>query len=328
MQKLSKSSHSYTKSLISGRTVRFQRHFLHPKHWLLWLGVILLWSVTQLLPYRALMFLGRKIGQLLMWGAVGRREVVKVNLRLCFPKMSEQERHQLLIKNFESTGMALFESAMGWWWSDQRLEPLLTFHGLDRLNKVNEEGHGTLLFSMHSLTLELGVRLYGLRAVGMGVYRPHNNPVLEYLQVRGRSRSSKGMISKYKIKDAIRAMRAGENMWYTSDQDFGPDGATFAPFFAVKEAATITGGSTMARLSKAKVMPFLCIRNEDGSGYTLELQEPLEDFPSGDDHEDATRTNKIIEQGILKAPEQYMWLHRRFKTRPNESDPDLYGRKK
>ena len=323
MQKSSKSS-GYTKSLKSGKNVHFQLSFLQPKYWHLWLGIGLLWTTTQILPYRWQMALGKRLGQLLMWVAPSRRNIARRNLELCFPDMPEPEREELLIRNFESTGMALFELAMGWWWSDNRLEKLLTFKGREHLHKANQDGKGTLLLSMHSLTLEIGVRLYGLREVGMGVYRPHDNPVLEYLQVCGRSKSSKGMISKHKIKDAIRAMRAGENMWYTSDQDYGRDGAEFVPFFAVKDAATITGSSTMVRLSRATVLPFLCLRNPDGSGYTLEIQPPLENFPSGDDREDAIRTNKIIEQGIMRAPEQYMWLHRRFKTRPDKSDPKVY----
>ena len=324
MQKSSKSS-GYTKSLKSGRNVPFQLSFLHPRYWLLWLGIIFLWTTTQILPYRWQMALGKGLGHLLMLFVPKRRKIARRNLELCFPDMSEAEREELLTKNIESTGMALFELAIGWWWSDKRLEKIMTFKGREHVQKANAEGKGTLLFAMHSLTLEIGVRLYGLREPGMGVYRPHDNPVLEYLQVRGRSRSSKGMISKFKIKDAIRAMRAGENMWYTSDQDYGRDGAVFVPFFAVKEAATITGGSTMVRLSKAVVLPFLCLRNPDGSGYTMEIQPPLENFPSGDDRADAIRTNKIIEKNIMRAPEQYMWLHRRFKTRPVDGDPSLYS---
>lgn len=327
MQKTSKPTGSYTKSLVSGRTIRFQRSFLHPRHWLLWLGVGLLWSIVHILPYRWLVRLGRKIGRLLMVLVPYRRKVVDINLKLAFPQMPAQERNDLRTKNFESTGIALFETAMGWWWSDKRLEKLLTFKGREHLQKANQEGQGVLLFSMHSLTLELGVRLYGLREIGMGVYRPHNNPVLEYLQVCGRSRSSKGMISKYKIKDAIKALRAGENMWYTSDQDFGSDGAVFVPFFGVKEAATITGSSTMMRLArKAEMMTFLCTRNDDDSGYTLEITPPITDFPSGDDVADAIRTNKMIEELIMRAPDQYMWVHRRFKTRPSQDIPDRYGR--
>lgn len=324
MQKSSKPS-GYTKSLKSGENVRFQLSFLHPRYWFLWIGIVLLWTTTQILPYRWQMALGKHLGRLLMFFIPKRKKIARRNLELCFPDMPESEREELLTKNIESTGMALFELAIGWWWSDQRLEKIMTFTGREHVQKANAEGKGTLLFAMHSLTLEIGVRLYGLREPGMGVYRPHNNPVLEYLQVRGRSRSSKGMISKFKMKDAIRAMRAGENMWYTSDQDYGRDGAEFVPFFAVEEAATITGASTMVKLSKAVVVPFLCIRNPDGSGYTMELQPPLEDFPSGDDRADAIRTNKIIEKNIMRAPEQYMWLHRRFKTRPVDGEPSLYS---
>ena len=324
MQKTSRSSGKAIPSLVSAATMKFQLSFLHPKHWGLWMGVGLLWLTTQILPYRWQLALGKKLGRLLMVVVPSRRKTAHRNLELCFPKMPREERHALLKKNFESTGIAIFELAMAWWWSDTRLNKLLTFKGLEHIEQAQKEGRGVLLFSLHSLTLEIGVRMFGLKSNGLGVYRPHNNPVLEYLQVRGRSRSNKGMIDKYKLKSAIRALRQGEIVWYTTDQDFGRDGAEFVPFFAVKEAATITGSSTMCRISKAKMVAFIATRNDDGSGYTLEIQAPLENFPSGDDRTDAIACNKVIEQGILKAPEQYMWLHRRFKTRPNPEDASLY----
>lgn len=319
-----KSSKATISSLVSADNVKFQLAFLRPKYWALWLLVILLWTTTRILPYHWQLALGRKIGRLLIVAVPSRRKTAQRNLELCFPDMPDDERRQLLVKNFESTGIALFELAMAWWWPDRRLQRLLTFKGLEHIERAQAEGRGVLLFSLHSLTLEIGVRLFGLKSDGIGVYRPHNNPVMEYLQVRGRSRSNKGMINKFKLKSAIRALRQGETVWYTTDQDFGRDGAEFVPFFAVKEAATITGSSTMCRISKARMMSFVATRNQDNSGYTLEISPPLEGFPSGDDRADAIRCNKIIEQGILKAPDQYMWLHRRFKTRPNPEDPGLY----
>ena len=310
--------------MVSKDTISFQLSYLHPRHWLLWFAIGLLWLNCQILPYRWQLALGRGLGHLMMKIASSRRKIAERNLALCFPDMTNSERHSLLVKNFESTGIALFEMGMAWWWSDERLSKLLDFKGLEHLEKVRSDGHGALLFSLHCLTLEIGVRLYSLKADGIGVYRPHNNPVMEYLQVKGRLRSGKGLVDKFKLKTAIRALRKGETVWYTSDQDFGRNGAEFVPFFAVPEAATITGGSTMCRIAKAKLVPFVVTRKDDGSGYIVELSPALENYPSGDDREDAIRSNKIIEQGIMKAPEQYMWVHRRFKTRPNQDDPSLY----
>ncbi len=324
MQSLSKKPKRAIPSLIYASSVQFQWSFIHPKYWSVWLGVGLLWLSSQILPYRWQLTLGKHLGRLLMVAVPSRRRVAERNLELCFPHMALEDRQILLKKNFESTGIALFEIAIAWWWSDKRISKLLTFKGLEHLEKVQSEGRGALLFSLHSLTLEIGVRLFGIKADGLGVYRPHNNPVMEYLQVRGRSKSNKGMISKFKLKSAIRALKQGETVWYTTDQDFGRDGAEFVPFFAVSEAATITGSSTMCRISGARLMSFLATRNDDGSGYTLEITPPLENFPSGDDRADAIRCNRIVEQGIMKAPEQYMWLHRRFKTRPDINDPSLY----
>ena len=122
----------------------------------------------------------------------------------------------------------------------------------------------------------------------------------------------------------VRCLRNPDVIWYTADQDFGRSSAIFIPFFAVPDAATITGGTTLAKLGKAKVLPFFVERNDDDTGYNIEIQAPLDNFPGENEVEDAKRGNGIVEQLISRNPAQYMWLHRRFKTRPNESDPSLY----
>ncbi|WP_028109998.1 LpxL/LpxP family Kdo(2)-lipid IV(A) lauroyl/palmitoleoyl acyltransferase [Ferrimonas futtsuensis] len=304
-------------------SAEFDRAFYHPRYWPMWLGLALMKLLT-FLPLKAQWWLGSGLGRLLQATLKKRVHVARTNLRLCFPEKSEAEREALLRDNFNQTGMALFDSVNGWWWSDERIQKHMTIKGIEHIEQAKADGQGVILFAAHCLMLEAGARVFGQKCPGVGVYRPHNNKFMEYLQVQGRLRSNKGLIPKREVRQMVKALRSGEVIWYTADQDAGRKGAVFAPFFAVEEAVTVTGASTLAKLGKAKVMPFFVERNKDNSGYTIEILPPLEDFPSGDEMTDAVRGNQILEQLIRRRPEQYMWLHRRFKTRPQKSDPSLY----
>ncbi|CAM3942769.1 LpxL/LpxP family Kdo(2)-lipid IV(A) lauroyl/palmitoleoyl acyltransferase [Shewanella aquimarina] len=302
---------------------QFSAQFFHPKYWLIWLGVGLM-RLTQLLPLRAQMKLGRGIGRLAMAIAGSRVNTAKRNIELCFPEMSPAEQQALLTQNFEETGKAIFDIANAWWWSDERIQRHMTIKGQENVEQTLAAGQGVILFAVHCLPLEMGARIFGQFQPGIGVYRPHNNPLMEYLQVKGRLRSNKGLVPKRDLRQMVRSLRNPDVIWYTADQDFGRSSAVFIPFFAVQEAATITGATTLAKLGKAKVLPFIVVRNQDDKGYTIEIQPPLEDFPGENELEDAKRGNRIIEESIERSPAQYMWLHRRFKTRPNKDDPSLY----
>lgn len=302
---------------------QFELKFLHPRYWLLWFGIALLWLLVTVLPYKALLKLGAVSGRLLMRIVKKRAKTAARNIELCFPQLSQQQRDQILADHHESLGIALFETGMAWWWPQWRLNKLATFSGLEHIEQANRDGKGILLFALHTFCLEIGGRLFGAKVESTGVYRPHNNPVMEFLQVRGRMRSA-DLISKRDVRAMVRALNDGKSVWYTSDQDFGRRSAVFVPFFAVKQTATIVGAAFLTKKSDSVVLPYLVTRKSDGSGYHIELQAPLEDFPTGDAIDDAIYSNKIIEQGIMRAPGQYMWLHRRFKTRPNETDPSLY----
>ncbi|MCG9713550.1 LpxL/LpxP family Kdo(2)-lipid IV(A) lauroyl/palmitoleoyl acyltransferase [Shewanella insulae] len=302
---------------------QFSAQFFHPKYWLIWLGVGLM-RLTQQLPLKAQMKLGQGIGRLAMAIAGSRVNTAKRNIELCFPEMSPAEQQALLTRNFEETGKAIFDIANAWWWSDARIQHHMTIKGQEHVEQTLAAGQGVILFAVHCLPLEMGARIFGQFQPGIGVYRPHNNPLMEYLQVKGRLRSNKGLVPKRDLRQMVRSLRNPDVIWYTADQDFGRSSAVFIPFFAVPEAATITGATTLAKLGKAKVLPFVVVRNQDDKGYTIEIQPPLEDFPGENELEDAKRGNRIIESIINRSPAQYMWLHRRFKTRPNKDDPSLY----
>ncbi|WP_345844118.1 LpxL/LpxP family Kdo(2)-lipid IV(A) lauroyl/palmitoleoyl acyltransferase [Shewanella algae] len=302
---------------------QFSAHLYHPKFWLLWFAVGLA-RLTLLLPLKWQMKLGSGIGLLAMKLAGSRVNTAKRNLELCFPQMSEAERETLLRRNFQETGKAIFDTINAWWWSNDKVQKHMQIKGQEHVEQTLAAGQGVILFAVHCLPLEMGARIFGQFQPGVGVYRPHNNPVMEYLQVKGRLRSNKALVPKRDLRQMVRCLRNPDVIWYTADQDFGRSSAIFIPFFAVPDAATITGGTTLAKLGKAKVLPFFVERNADDTGYNIEIQAPLDNFPGENEVEDAKRGNGIVEQLISRNPAQYMWLHRRFKTRPNESDPSLY----
>jgi len=268
--------------------------------------------------------MGRMLGRLLMKIGSKRKHVALTNLRLCFPEKNEDELQILLKKNFENTGIALFETGMGWWWPDWRVKRKFKVKGLEHLEKARQEGKGVLLLAMHYLSVEMNARGVGYSHPMVVFYRPHNNQLMEFFQFRGRGRSNRYMLGKRDVRGLVKALRDGEVCIYLPDQDYGRDRSVFVPFFNVKEAASTTGTLIFARQKNVETMMIIPVRNDDGSGYTLEVMPPLENFPTKDDIADVTLINQELEKAILRKPEQYMWLHRRFKTRPNPEDASLY----
>ncbi|WVD69501.1 LpxL/LpxP family Kdo(2)-lipid IV(A) lauroyl/palmitoleoyl acyltransferase [Orbus wheelerorum] len=303
---------------------RFTKSLLHPKYWLTWMGIGV-WYILILLPYPIIYQLGKGLGLLIPKIMYKRQETARQNLKLCFPDMPKQEREKMLRDNFISTGVAIFETGMAWFWSDKRIKKHSTIIGDNYIQQMLKEGKGVLLLGIHFLTLELGGRILGMVHPGVGVYRPNDNKVMDYVQLKGRLKSNKYMIGRYNTKGMIRALKNGELVWYAPDHDYGPKNSVFAPFFAVHKAATTVGTTILVKLGKPAIIPFTPKRGADGK-YTVSVSSPLKNYPLDDDVAAATFMNKAIENEILKAPQQYMWLHRRFKTRP-EGDDSLYSDK-
>ena len=301
----------------------FKISFLLPKYWLTWIAVLMLYSISWL-PYRFQLFLGKMIGRLLYKVGSSRKKVALRNLELCFPDKTDAERQTMLKRNFENTGIALLETGMGWWWPNWRVKNKIKIIGLEHIEEAQKQGKGILLLAMHYLSVEINCRGIGSGHPMVVFYRPHNNQLMEYFQFRGRGRSNKYMLGKRDVKGLLRALKEGEACIYLPDQDYGRSRSIFVPFFAVPEAASTTGTLIFARQKNTQTHMIIPTRNDDGSGYTLEIKPMLENFPTGDDTADVLRVNQELEKAILVKPEQYMWLHRRFKTRPNEDDPSLY----
>ncbi len=274
------------------------------------------------LPYRLQRFLGRKLGLLIIKFFKSRKKIAEKNLLLCFPEMTGGEREAMLKENFEHMGMALFETCMAWFWPKWRINKHMTYVGFENLKQLKADKKGGLIIGIHSFNLELGVRAFGTHSPGYGVYRANTNPVYDWFQYRGRTQDN-GVIERRNVKRMVRKLRKGELIWYAPDHDYGRHYYVWASLFAVKRACTTTGTHLLASAGRAVVMTFTITRDREGTGYTMTLDPPMDAFPYNDGEAAAIYTNKFVERSILRAPEQYMWLHRRFKSRP-DGEPSLY----
>jgi len=293
----------------------------HPRYWGAWFGIALM-RLGALLPWRVKLALGRMIG-LVSWKlAKRRRHITDTNLALCFPELNDQQRAVLVKKTFVANGIGILETATGWCRDPEHLRHRVAFRGTEHMDRAMAQGKGALIIGIHFSTLDLGGALHSLFFPADVVYRPHDNPVFEDFMTRARRGIFGAAIDRRDLRGVVRRIKSGHAVWYSPDQDFGREVSVFAPFFGVS-AASIKLTAKIARMTGAPVMPLMFHRNPDNRSYTLEYLPPLENFPSGDDVADAAQVNAFIEQAIRRHPEQYLWLHRRFKTRP-PGEPSFY----
>ena len=294
---------------------KFHKGLLRPRYWLTWFGVSVLFLLVQL-PYPLLYRLGNWMGRTSMRFLKRRVAITRRNLQLCFPEMESAQLERRIVGNFESLGMGLLETGMAWFWSDRRVKRWFSVDGLHNLQAAQQGGRGALMIGVHFMSLELGGRVMGLCQPMMAMYRPHNNKLMEWVQTKGRMRSNKAMINRRDLRGMVQALKQGEAVWFAPDQDYGPKGSVFAPLFAVPEAATTSGTWMLARMAKPAMVTVVLIRKDDGSGYELVIQPELQEYPIDSEQQAAAYMNRVIEREIMRAPDQYLWLHRRFKTRP------------
>lgn len=289
---------------------------LAPRNWPYWLLLGLL-RLSALLPYKMQLWLGKVLGRVLARCPTKSRTTAAINLKLCFPNATEQERKQLLEKSFASVGIAFFETAFGWWGSEKRLAAIpIDLTGAEHLQHALQQGKGVMLCSPHLTSLELAGRLFARRTPIAVMYRPQKKAVLEFVTRRALDKHYLRVLPRHDIRGMLRALKSNLTVWYAADIDAGIKNSVFAPFFGVL-AATITATPRYAELSGAAVIPAFFYRQADGSGYKIVLKPALTNFPSGNLEEDAARLNNIFEEAIRLQPDQYLWQYKRFKTRPN-----------
>ena len=277
----------------------------------MWAGIGLFRLLSKL-PWKAQLALGSAMGKIAFLFLPGRRHVVKVNLELCFPELSDQEKRSLASKHYSAIGIGLFETCVAWWAPDSRL-PKYQITGREHLEAAIAQGNGVILFTAHFTTLEICGRLLTDVFPMGGLYRDPDNPVVAREMHRQRVNKMSAAVPMNDLRGLIRALRKNHVMWYAPDQ--GKKGKLFEiiPFFGVP-AQTNTATTRIATMSGSPVVPYFGFRLPDGS-YELRILPPLESFPTDDPAADSLRTNRLIEDFVRQAPEQYFWVHRRFKRR-------------
>lgn len=288
--------------------------YLHPRYWPTWIMFAFL-RLASLLPYSSQLFLGKLVGRLIKLAFKKRHKIVDINLQQCFPDKSLSERNRIKHDCYENIGIGLFEMAMCWWWPEKRLRPLVEVHGLEHIQNTFDQGRGVILLSGHFTSLELGGRLLALFQPFQAMYRVQKNPLFDSYLYHKRNEYLIDTVSRKDTRKLIKGIKNQIPTWYAPDQDFHRERNVFVPFMGVT-TATISASSRLAQASGAAMLPFYPERKRDGSGYVLTIEAPLDNFPSGDDIEDATRINASIEAFVHRHPDQYMWVHKRFRTRP------------
>lgn len=296
---------------------------LRPRYWPTWLAIGTL-RVLEPLPFSLLAWLGRRIGGLMARLPLSFVSIARRNIELCLPELSPRERERLLKAHFHSAGIAIFETAISWWASKQRVRKLAQLEGEEHLRAALALGRGAILLSAHFTTLEIGARTLTDTVPTNIMYRPTANAVLERFLMRNRSRRAKRAITRDDVRTLITALKSNEPVWYAPDQAYRKKGAEMVPFFGIP-AATNTATSRLARMTGAAVLPFFQERLPDGR-YRMVIHPMLENFPSDDPAADARRFNALIEAQVRRVPEQYLWIHRRFKGLTPDY-PDYYKRR-
>jgi KDO2-lipid IV(A) lauroyltransferase len=291
-----------------------------PRYWSTQIAMGLLWLICRWLPFGWIVRIGEKFGKLIMKLGDRRRHIAEVNLSLCFPEQTEAQRKSLLESHFKSLGIGLLTTGMAWWAKDRKLRPLCQIEGLEHLQQAQERGKGVILLSAHFTDLEMSGRLLSLHHPFAVMYRPHENPVIESAFHKNREQHFSAAITKTDVRQMARALKQGMAVWYAPDQSYNEQNSALVPFFNVP-AATNLGTSRLAKVSGASVLPFFGFRLPGNAGYRLVIQPAIENFPSQDPEADAKTINQIIEDAIKGFPEQYFWVHRRFKRRSGMQDP-------
>ena len=292
-----------------------------PSLWPTWLLVGCAWLIARL-PLAWIFRLGRGLGDLTFRLGRSRRLITETNIARCFPELPQARQQQLVRDTFRAVGIGALELMIPWLNPKRDLSDRFDVIGEEHLQEAVAMGRGVILIGGHFAVMDFisqPVSEFGCIDV---MYRYNKNPVWERLQVRGRKRYFDGVIEREDTRQTLKRLKQGRAIWYAADQDYGRKHSVFAAFFGVP-AATIVATARFARLNDSPVLLIRQTRDEKNQRWEIYFSPIIEDFPSGDDQQDAERINKLLEEQIRLHPEQYLWLHKRFKTRP-PGEPGFY----
>ena len=288
------------------------RRYSSPRYWPAWIAIGLLRTVA-LLPLPVIVALGGFFGQILYYVASKRRQVSQINLRIAFPNLGEAAIRKLNRASFRNLVIGVFEMGLAWW-EPKRLLAVCEVDGLEHLKNAQKAGKGVIVLTAHFTSLEAGGPKLNQYVPLQVMYKRLKNDLLDEYMRRGRAAYTSAQASHHKPLALLKGLKRGHAMWYAPDQDFGRKGTVFVPFFGVG-ATALTAPARIARISGAPLVPYYIQRKPYGRGYRLTFLPQLEDFPSGDAKDDALTINRVIESLILRNPQQYLWLHKRYKHR-------------
>ncbi|MCH8531375.1 MAG: LpxL/LpxP family Kdo(2)-lipid IV(A) lauroyl/palmitoleoyl acyltransferase [Saccharospirillum sp.] len=296
------------------------RDFLAPRYWGAWLFIGFMQALGRL-PARARIVVARGLTPLLLKVARSRRRVAERNIALCFPELSQAERDERVRNTFFASVLGFLETALAWCGPVSPILDRIEIEGLENLAAAKAQGKGVLMVGGHFAMLDLAGALFGLIEDYDLVYRKHDNLLLNYFMTRSREKYCKGTLARKDMRGLIRSLKSGNIVWYAPDQDFGRKASVFVPFFGIP-AATVTMTSKLAKVSGAVVLPVVFWREPSHQHYGARFGKPLP-IPSDDEVADAAAFNAWLEGEVRAHPDQYLWLHKRFKTRP-EGEPSVY----
>lgn len=303
---------------------KFSKSLLTPKWWPSWLAIALWWTLTQITPFKAQLFLGRQLGRFLNKIGGSRKHIAECNIKACYPELSAQEQEKLVLTVLEETAIGIFESGMAWFWPNWRFKNKYSVGGLEHISYAVEQGRGVLFLGIHFTTIEIGASIVNLETPISGFYKPHKNRVYEYVQAAGRTRrnSKSTVIPNGDVRGIIKSLRSGLTINYAPDQDYGRKRSTFSSFFNI-QTATVKAPHQLASAGRAEVIPWVTRRDKQTNLYHIDILPPITKTLGQGDENDANTINALIESHVRQNTHQYLWVHRRFKTRP-EGEPPFY----
>lgn len=304
------------------------KSFLHPKYWGIWLGVAVL-RVFSWLPFSAKFRVGKMLGRVMYWLAPKRRKIATANIEIAFPELSVSARKELLKKHFESLGIGFAEMALIWHGDHKRNHAkaferkLVTYIGEQNLQNALDTNKGVLILAPHFTTLEVTGLFVSFLTNYHAVYRPHDNPFMDYLIAKGRSiQFDNGEqvkpVANSNTRLMLKVLKSGGAMTFLPDQKYRSKGSTLVPLFG-KDAPSNPATTKISKLTGCAVVPTFTrrIETEKGIHYEVEFLPALDNFPTND-YQDTLRLHHLYEQAIRKAPEQYLWVHNRWNLKFNK----------
>lgn len=276
------------------------------------------WVIARL-PLSWIFKLGTYLGRLSHRFGRSRRLITQTNIRRCFPELNQAQQELRTRRVFEAVGIGALELTIPWLNPQRDLSQRFDIFGQEHLDEAVALGRGVILVGGHYAVMDVICQYFAnLKYVDV-MYRANKNPVWQWLQLRGRKHFFEGVIERSDTRQTLRRLKQGRAIWYAADQDYGRNHSVFAPFFGIP-AATIIATSRFAKLNNSPVLLLRQTRDQANRRWQIHFSAVLDNFPSGDDSADAAHINRLLEADIRQQPEQYLWLHKRFKTRPIGED--------